>query len=147
MAHFFFKKKYFCFIVVIFLFFFYCSNFNKSYSYSANITNEEYNNRFFKLCKLKNEDEKLIKYVLFNSNEKYIPNNIDDISNDTFKKALYLNIYYLYAKNKKLPKGLIKMIGFDDISVICLRIIMFFDTFLFMLINSIEKIFLFFCHL
>ena len=116
MAHFFFKKKYFCFIVVIFLFFFYCSNFNKSYSYSANITNEEYNNRFFKLCKLKNEDEKLIKYVLFNSNEKYIPNNIDDISNDTFKKALYLNIYYLYAKNKKLPKGLIKMIGFDDIS-------------------------------
>ena len=116
MAHFFFKKKYFCFIVVIFLFFFYCSNFNTSYSYSANITNEEYNNRFFKLCKLKNEDEKLIKYVLFNSNEKYIPNNIDDISNDTFKKALYLNIYYLYAKNKKLPKGLIKMIGFDDIS-------------------------------
>ena len=116
MAHFFFKKKYFCFIVVIFLFFFYCSNFNKSYSYSANITNEEYNNRFFFLFKLKNEDEKLIKYVLFNSNEKYIPNNIDDISNDTFKKALYLNIYYLYAKNKKLPKGLIKMIGFDDIS-------------------------------
>ena len=116
MAHFFFKKKYFCFIVVIFLFFFYCSNFNTSYSYSANITNEEYNNRFFKLCKLKNEDEKLIKYVLLNSNEKYIPNNIDDISNDTFKKALYLNIYYLYAKNKKLPKGLIKMIGFDDIS-------------------------------
>ena len=116
MAHFFFKKKYFCFIVVIFLFFFYCSNFNKSYSYSANITNEEYNNRFFFFFKLKNEDEKLIKYVLFNSNEKYIPNNIDDISNDTFKKALYLNIYYLYAKNKKLPKGLIKMIGFDDIS-------------------------------
>ena len=81
--------------ILIFLFFFISIN---------NISKAD----FFKVCGINKTEVNNINYVLKNGNSKFIPREIDDIKNETFKQALYLLSFY--KDNSAFPDEMFKLL-------------------------------------
>ena len=73
---------------------------------------------FFQQCHINTNDIKTIKYIITNTNSNYMPSNIEDISNDSFKKALYLYLFYQFKEIHKITNDEINVVGFDYFSKI-----------------------------
>ena len=68
---------------------------------------------FFSTCKIEGEERKNVEYVLRNSSNRFIPREIDDIKNETFKNALYLLSFY--KEGAAFPEEIIDIIGLNNI--------------------------------
>lgn len=71
---------------------------------------------FFQKCHVNSNDQRIITYIIANTNSNYIPSNIEDISNDSFKKALYLYLFYKFKQIHKITNDEIDIVGFNDFS-------------------------------
>ena len=71
---------------------------------------------FFSNCGVNDRDIQNITYILKNSNSNFISSKIEDITNDEFKKALYLYLFYRdFGKNRfSIPMEAIDVIGFEN---------------------------------
>jgi len=68
---------------------------------------------FFDVCNIPKDDRKKIDYVIKNGNSKFIPRDIDEIDNETFKQALYLLSFY--KDGSAFQEDMIDIIGLDVI--------------------------------
>ena len=68
---------------------------------------------FLTSCGLTKNDIKNLHFVLDNGNSMFIPYEIDEINNETFKQALYLTAFQ--KNTSKMPKEMVNIIGIDAI--------------------------------
>ena len=71
---------------------------------------------FFSVCGIKENELRNIEYVLKNSSNRFIPREIDDIKNETFKRALYLLSFY--KEGAAFPEEFIDIVGVKDVKKI-----------------------------
>ena len=71
---------------------------------------------FFSVCGIKENELRNIEYVLKNSSNRFIPREIDDIKNETFKRALYLLSFY--KEGAAFPEEFIDIVGIKDVKKI-----------------------------
>ena len=99
-----FKISYLMFLRILFIFYIFIS------------INKISKADFFSTCNISKYERSKIEYVLKNGNSKFIPMEIDDIENESFKQALYLLSFYKDGSN--FPEDMFNIIGLDIIKKI-----------------------------